>query len=164
MFNPFIYQFGMHTIQVVYDEGVGPLPSDVENLLKKQTEGVLNYLADSKGSVSILFCDEGRIREFNRTFRQEDKSTDILSWLCLGADISNGMPEDIPWGELAICLDICRKQAESSGWELVTELQRLIVHGIAHLLGYDHETAAEEKIMLRIESDLLSRIGLCNIY
>lgn len=154
----------MFSIQIVYDEGVRPLPPAREELLQTRSERILNHLADCKGSVGILFCDGKRIRELNRAFRQKNEPTDILSWSCLDSDAPDVASADTPWGELAICLEVCRKQAERSGWELETELQRLIVHGIVHLLGYDHQTPEEEREMLRLETDLLSRIGLRHLY
>ena len=135
-----------------------------ERLLQTQMEQVLHCLAKDTGSVGILFCSERRIQELNREFRQMDAPTDILSWLYADESMPVLPPEETPWGELAICVSICKRQAEQSGWGLATELQRLIVHGLAHLAGYDHETPAEEQAMVRLEADLLSRIGLAGIY
>ncbi len=88
----------------------------------------------------------------------------MLSW-SYENDGLDEIPGDVPWGELALCLEIIEKQAESSGWPLETELLRLLVHGIGHLNGYDHELSeADEEEMLRFEIELLSYIGFEGVY
>ncbi len=154
----------MSRVQLNYDEGIKALSPTLETKLTRNMEQTLAHIEGKTGLVNVLFCSKGRIQELNREFRQMDKPTDILSWQSEEEAIPGIISEEMPWGELAVCLEVCQNQAEQSGRELDAELHRLLIHGLVHLAGYDHETAEAEKIMIQIETDLLSRIGLGDIY
>jgi probable rRNA maturation factor len=70
----------------------------------------------------------------------------------------------VPLGDLALSLDRARAQAQDNGWPLQTELLRVLAHGCAHLAGYDHRTAAEERLMRGVEEALLEKVGLRGLY
>lgn len=153
----------METVQVDYEESLLPLPLEIENSLREKIPLFLNKLGFGHRYITVFFCSPEKIQELNAAYRNQDKATDILSWGYEEQDVN--LPEQaFPWGELALCLDVCRKQAEASGWDLETELLRLIAHGVIHILGYDHETAEEEARMLQLELELLSLINLQGLY
>ncbi|XP_020394094.1 endoribonuclease YBEY, chloroplastic isoform X2 [Zea mays] len=95
--------------------------------------------------VSVLLCDDDFIRKLNKEWRDEDHATDVLS-------MSQHIPElDIPilqLGDIVISVDTARRQAEERGHTLVDEIRILMVHGLLHLLGFDHEVSkvAEEEM------------------
>ena len=112
-----------------------------QNLIKK-TIGAFSRLAKIKKSrsLSLAFIAPASIRKWNRLYRGRDKATDVLSFA--GGGIGE---HDDSLGEILICPDRARCQAKEYGWPLDQEIARLLVHGLAHLLGYDHENVSAKK-------------------
>jgi rRNA maturation RNase YbeY len=101
--------------------------------------------------LSLLICSDAVIRPLNATWRQVDAATDVLSF-----------PQDDPVviGDLVISVDTAQRQADERGHDLQTELRVLLVHGLLHLLGYDHETSHDELVeMAQAERTLMERLG-----
>lgn len=107
--------------------------------------------ADLPGDITVLLADDARLKELNRTFRGKNKATDVLSFPAIENE------EGIA-GDLAISLDIARKQAAAFGHPLDEELRVLILHGVLHLAGYDHEVDHGE--MADLELELRQQLGL----
>ena len=97
----------------------------------------------------IAIVSDGVMRRLNRQFRKMDYATDVLSFPSLA-------PGEL--GELAIAEGVCRRQARAAGHAEATEARILALHGLLHLMGYDHETDAGE--MRRAEDRLRKRAGL----
>jgi probable rRNA maturation factor len=95
-----------------------------------------------RGQVSVLLTTDRRIRQLNRQFRGKDKATDVLSFPAARESERRG-PENLA-GDLAISVATARKQARACGHSLATEIKVLMLHGLLHLAGYDHETDAGE--------------------
>lgn len=106
------------------------------------------------GQVSVLLTGDRQMRRLNREFRRKDYSTDVLSFPA--AATVDGQAEIA--GDLAISVDTAARQAGEFGHPLATELQILVLHGVLHLGGYDHE--ADRGQMARKESALRRRFGL----
>lgn len=104
------------------------------------------------GEVSVLLTGDAEVRRLNRQFRHKDKATDVLSFPA--AESSGGETA----GDLAISVETAARQAEEAGHSLAVELQILLLHGILHLAGYDHETDSGQ--MARRETALRRRFGL----
>ncbi len=104
--------------------------------------------------ISLLFTTDGEIQELNREYRGKDKPTDVLSF----SHIEGLKPQiwDNSLGEVVISLDTTALQAKKYSVSLSTELTRLLVHGVLHLIGYDHEKVSKSKAekMRRTESKL----------
>lgn len=99
-------------------------------------------------SVSVLFCGDGRMRTLNRRYRGQDRSTDVLSF-----------PSAPPLlGDIAISVPYAARQARRRSQPVSREIDRLLVHGYLHLLGYDHETDRGE--MDALEAKVRRRLGL----
>ncbi len=105
-----------------------------------------------KGEVTVLLTTDAAIRKLNRNFRGKDKATDVLSFLAEGIGA-----EEIA-GDLAISVPTARKQAIEQNHSLSTEIKILILHGLLHLAGYDHE--ADEGKMARRERLLRAKLNL----
>jgi probable rRNA maturation factor len=105
-----------------------------------------------KGQVSILLTTDPKIKALNRDFRRKNKATDVLSFPA--SEVSRG---EIA-GDLAISIDTARRQSQEQGHALSTELKVLILHGLLHLAGYDHEIDQGE--MARRERTLRARLKL----
>lgn len=114
--------------------------------------------------VSITFVDENRIHELNREYRGKDYPTDVLSFALNdeGEEEIELVAEDMPnaLGDIIISVDHIHAQAKEYGHSFERELGFLTVHGLLHLLGYDHLNEAEEKKMFSRQEDILSAYGL----
>jgi probable rRNA maturation factor len=102
-------------------------------------------------SVTLLLESDTTLRRLNRTFRGEDRTTDVLSFPA-GGDLEPGHPH---LGDIAISVPRAGRQARRAGWTLREEMALLVTHGFLHLLGYDHEI--DDGTMRRLEEDLLRR-------
>ncbi len=117
--------------------------------LKKIAKLVLKELGVPKDSeLSISFTDDIKMRELNYTYRQIDRTTDVLSF-----PQSEG-PDFTLLGDIIISLDTARRHSKSYGVTLHEELKKLIIHGILHLLGHDHKKKKETEIMREKEKEL----------
>lgn len=104
-----------------------------------------------KRQISIALVSPQEIREMNRVYRRKDKVTDVLSFNMDGQEIL---------GEIIICLPQAKKQAKEKKGTIKAELQLLTVHGILHLLGYDHEKNKKELLrQLATEQDILDKLN-----
>jgi probable rRNA maturation factor len=109
-----------------------------------------------RGQVSVLLTTDKAIRRLNRQYRRKNKATDVLSFPAYcpaGLKASEKIA-----GDLAISVDTARKQAASLGHALEIEIKVLMLHGVLHLAGYDHET--DEGEMARREERLRTRLQL----
>lgn len=149
-------------ILISSEDSSRPLPEKTEERLTEALLQLMDELNLSQQSLSLHFCSRETSRQLNQSYRNRNEPTDLLSWRY--DDAESPETEEEPWGELVYCLALIRQQAAASGWELEDELLRLTVHGLVHLLGYDHESAAEETEMLGIETELLEKIGLKGVY
>jgi probable rRNA maturation factor len=112
----------------------------------------------ARGSVSIALVTDARIRALNRTYRRKDAVTDVLSFSARGPQ---ALPSgDRHLGDIAIATGVARRQARQAGHSYATELKVLALHGLLHLLGYDHEDSADAGRMARLERRLRAKGGL----
>ncbi len=112
---------------------------------------------DDIDEVSIAIVDDDAMRTLNRQFRKKNKTTDVLTF---PADASDADPQahGRPLGDIVISADQARRQAADQRHSVATEARYLILHGILHALGYDHETDAGE--MNALEVKVRSAVGL----
>jgi probable rRNA maturation factor len=114
--------------------------------------------ARARGSVTIAVVPDQRVRALNRHYRRRDISTDVLSFPA-SAKASAGKPDERgTLGDIVIAAGVARRQAAAAGHSLQTELRVLALHGLLHLLGYDHEH--DDGRMARLEARLRRRGGL----
>ncbi len=130
-----------------------------EGLVKQLSEKILGYMQHRPCELSIHFCSASDMQELNRQYREKDTATDVLSF----SQIENQQdePEVIRiegleiLGDVVICPEIMFSQAEDAGVSVLSECSRLLIHGILHLLGYEHvHGGEEEKIMQRYEEEI----------
>ena len=115
--------------------------------------------AGLEGEVHVLLADDATLRRLNRTFRGKDKATDVLSFPAGPTTVFFGDPEGPELaGDLAISLETAARQAEQFGHSLRDEVRVLLLHGVLHLAGFDHETDAGE--MAAREAELREKLGL----
>jgi probable rRNA maturation factor len=115
--------------------------------------------ATARGEVGIALVGDRRMRALNRDFRGKDSITDVLSFPA-GEGPATGAPghDDPPLGDIVIATGLAARQARRAAHPLATELRVLALHGLLHLLGYDHERDTGQ--MARLERRLRRRAGL----
>ena len=116
--------------------------------IEQQIGKVLTSLDCNEHEISILFIGDQGIRDLNHQFRGIDRPTDVLSF----PQISEGeleIPGALVLGDVAISLETARCQSEEHGLSFEEELTLLLIHGILHLLGYDHEISDQEEERMR---------------
>ena len=112
-------------------------------------ENALNAIGNGGSAATIAFVSDSNIRKLNQQFRGVDKPTDVLSF-----------PADEPdnLGDVAISVETAARQAKENGLSFDNEIAQLILHGLLHLSGYDHETDNGE--MNRLELRLRRKLGI----
>lgn len=152
------------------------MPEEVESFVEEEFRGVMDggwakeivrQILKAEGvappyEVSLVFTDSETVQQLNRDYRGLDEPTDVLAFYMLpqkGTDSSFALPPDgvTRLGEVIISYPQAIEQAKEQGHSTERELALLIVHGILHLLGYDHEEAGEESKMRARERELLER-------
>jgi probable rRNA maturation factor len=108
--------------------------------------------------VSVLLTDDAGIRELNLSYRGQDRATDVLSFSQQEGDPMAGAPELL--GDIVVSIERAAEQAARYGHSTAREVGFLSVHGLLHLLGYDHEDPDEEAVMMATAERILSRVGL----
>lgn len=139
---------------------VTPQMEKIVTLVLEKTAELHNVQPGTE--VSVALVDDEYIRSLNREYRGKDCSTDVLSFsLTEGEepDIIDG-PEEELLGDIIISLDTTIRQAEEFGHSVERELAFLTVHGMLHLLGYDHEQEAERQDMRSAEEEVLLALQL----
>lgn len=115
---------------------------------------------DGKFSVSLMLSDEKEITEYNFAYRGKNKPTDVLSFAQIDSDIC--LPEEAgELGEIIICYPVLEKQASDYGWSNDYEFARLLIHGLSHLLGYEHEGVSSKiaKQMFDFEKTIIEQLS-----
>jgi len=141
-------------IVIDYDEGIAR-PSWID-LVEPFVIRVLERLDIDNWELSILFCNDAFIAELNKKYREIDGPTDVLSFEQGDEYIDDN---DITWfnaGDIVISIDSLIKNAEQFSVSLNNELKRLLVHGVLHLDGMDHENNDPDQEMLEFQEHLLS--------
>lgn len=114
--------------------------------------------------ISVSIVSEKNIHEINRTYRNKDSVTDVISFAFLDNDPKRDellhSKNEVDLGEIYICLNRAKKQAKDYNHSLERELDFLFVHGLLHLLGYDHMTKEDENIMFLLQEEILSIKGV----
>lgn len=137
-------------------ESAGSTANAHEADLLGVAEHLLNAFGLPEGELSVVLCDDAFIHPLNRDWRGKDKPTDVLSFAQREGEGAN--PDDNVLGDVIISVETATRQAEERGHPLGHELRVLLVHGILHLLGYDHEEDEEAEEMEALERDLLGEL------
>ena len=124
--------------------------------------------------ISLLACDDARMAVLNAEFRDKATPTNVLSWPSedLAPEMPGGLPSrpqpgpdgSLALGDIAISWETCAGEAEAAGRQIADHVTHLIVHGLLHLLGYDHTTDADAARMEALEVEILGTFGLDDPY
>ncbi|MGE5502608.1 MAG: rRNA maturation RNase YbeY [Ignavibacteriales bacterium] len=138
----------------IEDDGWKAVP-DIEALVTAAAEAAL---AGERGrAATVLLTNDETVRELNGRFRGKDKPTNVLSFPA----VEN--PEGFI-GDIALAYETCAREAAEQGKTFAHHLQHLVVHGVLHLVGYDHESDAEAEAMEALEREILAGLGVPDPY
>lgn len=128
----------------------GKLEDDVGNILQA--------LGCDDGEISILLVNDEKIRELNKQYRNQDRATDVLSFPQHEAGQANPLNPHL-LGDVVVSTATARRQSVEHGLSMEEELVLLLIHGILHLLGYDHERSGEDARRMKEKTrDLFRRV------
>ena len=125
-------------------------------------------LANPRLCVSLVFADDAEVHELNREWRGKDKPTNVLSFPMLERgellELAFAGPPEL-LGDIALAFETCAREAADKGISLEHHTVHLIVHGLLHLAGYDHETSSEDAhAMETLEINALAQMGIADPY
>jgi probable rRNA maturation factor len=124
--------------------------------LTAAAEKALKRAKAPKGAaLTILLADDARLKTLNRDFRGKNKPTNVLSFPHL---------EPGYLGDIALAYGVTEKEAKAGGKRFADHATHLVVHGVLHLLGYDHETERQAKTMEPLETAILAALGIADPY
>jgi probable rRNA maturation factor len=149
----------------------------LEGLAERAAMAVLDRLGlePSVYEISLLGCNDARIAELNADFRGKPQPTNVLSWPSdeRAAEVAGEAP-DLPHpgsaddpeslGDIAIAWETCAREGEEQGKPMVDHVTHLIVHGVLHLLGYDHVEPGDADLMEGLEVRILASLGVPDPY
>ena len=121
----------------------------------RQTEGF---------EIALMGCDDARIAALNKAFRGKPVPTNVLSWPASETPPMQGGDPEIELGDIAIAFDTCQREATEKGISVQDHVTHLVIHGVLHLLGYDHITDTEAEEMEGLEIKALAMLGIDNPY
>jgi probable rRNA maturation factor len=116
--------------------------------------------APAESDITIVLTDDAQLRALNRDYLGVDAPTDVLAFPASEPDPET---DSTYLGDILISVPRARRQARASGHSLGEELQLLVVHGVLHLLGYDHAGARGKKRMWAAQAQALARLGLSHV-
>ena len=127
--------------------------------VQKLIEFSLKFQEINNSGFNIIIVDEQKIQELNRDYRGKDSVTDVISFAL--EDDNTFIESDFRiLGDIYICLKKAQDQAIEYGHSFLREISFLSVHGLLHLLGYDHMEESEEKIMFELQERILDEYGI----
>ena len=143
----------MIEIEVEVEAWTGALP-DVEAIVDRAAQAALGTV---EGDIVVLLTDDAAVRELNGRFRDKDRPTNVLSFPA---------PESAAphLGDIVLAYGVCASEAQAQGKTLSDHLSHLVVHGVLHLLGRDHEDDAEAEEMEAEEREILAELGVSDPY
>lgn len=129
--------------------------------VKATLQRLLEAVGEEHSSISLSLVDDKQIKELNRRHRAQDKATDVMSFpqrTHHRERLLYGVEQLL--GDIVISVETARRQAAEYDAPLERELERLLIHGLLHLLGHDHERAGERRRMVAEERRLAACIGM----
>lgn len=130
-----------------------------KSFVRKVVKHTLKKMKAEKSEVNIIFVGLEEIHEINKTYRNVDRPTDVISFALEDTEDVTVYEERV-LGDIYICLDKVHEQAKEYGHTEIREMAFLIVHGLLHLLGYDHMIKEDEKIMFGLQEEILNEMGI----
>ena len=132
----------------------------VESLASLTIRAVKGAAFEKKTELSVVLTDDKEVKKLNKAYRGKDKTTDVLSFPLLeGKKFPKNPKGNVVLGDVVISVPQIKRQADENDKSFKAELALMVVHGVLHLLGYDHVTLAQEKKMFGLQNKILKRFG-----
>lgn len=128
---------------------------DIENLLEKSVK----YLNIEDAIFNVIIVDDEKIHQINKEYRNIDKTTDVISF-ALEDNMDVVLPDLRVLGDIYVSIDTARRQAYEYYNTEQEEIRFLVIHGLLHLLGYDHMTDEDKKEMRTLEEEILNEYDI----
>lgn len=125
-------------------------------VISQRCEKILKLNKDNE--VSVSFVRSRTIHQLNRDYRKIDRPTDVITFAAMDGEEIYPEEEQFDLGDIFINIDYARRQAREYGHSFRREICFLFTHGLLHCLGYDHQTAEEEKEMFALQEKILDPI------
>ncbi len=145
----------MSAITLLVDDPGWRKPRGLVTNLRRAAEAAL-ATARLKGGITVLLSNDARLKSLNHDFRGKNKPTNVLSFATDGRDGHRG--------DIAIAYGVAAREAKASGKTLTHHAAHLVVHGVLHLAGYDHETPRDAQVMEPLEVKILKKLGIADPY
>ncbi len=148
-------------LQVSLSRGCGPAGIPRKDRFERWVRAAAAAAGTQRGELAIRIVDAEEGRTLNREWRQRDHATNVLSFPA-GPDGSDG---DGDWlGDLALCAAVIQTEAIEQGKPALAHWAHMTVHGVLHILGYDHEEPRAAQRMEALEREILARLGFADPY
>ncbi|MFN2427502.1 MAG: rRNA maturation RNase YbeY [Candidatus Binatia bacterium] len=118
---------------------------------------ILDCLGRNDAELCVMLVDDERMRELNSQWRGKDSTTDVLSFSQLEGEEMNAQADML--GDVVVSVDVLRRQAADGGWTVEEELTRLVLHGVLHLLGFDHDNDDDARAMRAEEGRIVALLS-----
>ncbi len=158
-------QASILTVDVSISEELGMADEDVPEPSVLQVWAAASYLKKSPAVASILVASAKEIQQLNKQYRDKDKTTNVLSFP-MDLPVS-GVSDELEFnllGDVALCAAVIKKEAALQSKSETSHWAHMVVHGMLHLQGYDHEKDDEAIIMEKLEISILNQLGFGNPY
>jgi probable rRNA maturation factor len=153
------------TIDILVEAGQWPDEAELAVIARRAVDGVLAEIGaapSTRSELSVVFTDDAHIRSLNAGWRGKDRPTNVLSFPAFPASAGEALPPML--GDVVLAAETLAAEARNEGKPLADHMMHLIVHGILHLIGYDHETDAEAEEMEQAEQRILANLAIPDPY
>jgi probable rRNA maturation factor len=150
--------------------------TDVEQLVEAAARAAFEaaerpeILGNAPAEMSLVLADDALVQALNRDYRDKDKPTNVLSFALLDDldDTDDALARDegmpILIGDVILAFETVQREAREQGKSIKDHLTHLVIHGVLHLLGYDHQSDPDADRMERLETSILARMGIADPY
>lgn len=152
------------SIDLAVEAGEWPKKPALRALVKKAVDAALTEAGVSGGSseLSVVFSDDAGIRELNAGWRGKDKPTNVLSFPAFTVKPGDALPPML--GDIVLAAETVARESEMEGKSLEHHITHLVIHGLLHLLGHDHEEEGQAERMEGLERAALARLAIPDPY
>ena len=148
----------------IEDEAWVAAAPQAQQLVEAAAAAALRHAEFDVDAVTILLTDDDSVRDLNARFRGKDYATNVLSF---PAELPEGLPKGVKLpllGDLVLCAPVVAREASAQDKPVAAHYAHLTVHGVLHLLGWDHEDTREAEAMEQLEREILAGLGLPDPY
>jgi probable rRNA maturation factor len=148
------------TIDIIVQSPLWKAQRNAEAVLRRAIRQASCVVSAKAGEVSLMLADDSTVRVLNRTWRDEDMPTNVLSFPAHAGQPARARPRLL--GDIVIAYETTKREADAQRKPFAHHLAHLAVHGFLHLVGYDHQASDEAQAMEQLETSILARLEVPN--